>query len=47
MNDVAKGMFIVLIILYIISPIDLAIGPVDDIIVGLIGFAAMKNSKND
>lgn len=47
MNDIAKGMFIILIILYIISPVDFAIGPIDDVIVGLIGVAAMKTSKND
>ena len=47
MNDLAKGMFIVLIILYIISPVDLAVGPIDDVIVGLIGVAAMKTSIKD
>lgn len=43
MNDIAKGMIIVLIILYIVSPIDACPGPIDDIIVALIGFAATKN----
>lgn len=47
MNNVAKGMLIILIILYIASPADLAIGPVDDVIAGLIGFAAMKTSNKD
>lgn len=47
MNDLAKGMLIVLIILYIVSPVDLAVGPIDDIIAGLIGFAAVKNSNKD
>lgn len=47
MNDVAKGMFIILIILYIISPVDFVVGPIDDVVVGLIGVAAMKTSKND
>lgn len=32
MNAVAKGMLIVLLILYVISPLDLCPGPVDDII---------------
>ena len=43
MNDIAKGMIIVLIILYIVSPIDACPGPVDDIIVALIGFAATRH----
>lgn len=42
MNDVMKGMFIILILLYIISPVDLCPGPVDDIIVLLLGFSASK-----
>lgn len=45
MNDFMKGMIIVLIILYIISPIDACPGPIDDIIIGLIGLAAYKNQK--
>ncbi len=40
MNDIAKGMLIVLVILYIVSPLDVCPGPVDDIIVMLLGFAA-------
>ena len=43
MNDVGKGMLIILVILYIVSPIDFAPGPIDDIIVLLIGIAAAKN----
>lgn len=42
MGSVAKGMLITLVILYIISPIDLCPGPVDDIIVLLVGLAAQK-----
>lgn len=42
MNDVAKGMLIVLIILYVVSPLDCAPGPIDDIIVILLGWAAHK-----
>ena len=43
MNGVVKGMLLVLIILYVISPIDFCPGPIDDIIVILLGVAAQKN----
>lgn len=42
MSNVAKGMILVLMILYIVSPIDACPGPIDDIIVLLIGLAARK-----
>lgn len=42
MDGVLKGMLIVLVILYVISPADLAPGPVDDILVVLLGIAAQK-----
>lgn len=42
MNGVAKGMLLVLMILYVVSPIDLCPGPIDDIIVILLGIAAQK-----
>lgn len=42
MNDVTKGMILVLMILYIVSPIDACPGPIDDFIVLLIGIAARK-----
>lgn len=45
MNGVAKGMILVLMILYIVSPIDACPGPIDDIIVLLIGLAATKGRK--
>lgn len=45
MNGVAKGMIIVLMILYILSPVDACPGPIDDIIVLLIGLAATKGSE--
>lgn len=32
MNGVLKGMLLVLLIIYIVSPVDLCPGPVDDII---------------
>lgn len=43
MNGVAKGMLIVLIILYVVSPIDFCPGPIDDLIVILLGIAAKKS----
>jgi len=42
MNDILKGMILVFVILYFISPIDACPGPVDDIIVVLMGMAARK-----
>lgn len=45
MNGIGKGMLILLVIMYCISPIDLAPGPVDDLIVMLIGYAATKNKS--
>lgn len=42
MNDIGKGMLIVLVILYIVSPIDLFSGPVDDLLVLLFGVASSK-----
>ena len=44
MNDIGKGMLIILVILYIVSPIDFVPGPVDDAIVLLLGLAAAKKS---
>ncbi len=45
MNGVAKGMILVLMILYIVSPIDACPGPIDDIIVLLIGLAVTKGRE--
>ena len=45
-SSVVKGMLIVIVILYIISPVDLMPGPIDDIIVLLLGTAAQKFSKD-
>lgn len=42
MNDVMKGMILVLMILYIVSPLDACPGSLDDFIVLLIGIAARK-----
>lgn len=42
MNGTMKGMLLVLMILYIVSPIDACPGPFDDLLVFLIGMAATK-----
>lgn len=44
MNNVVKGMLIMLMILYIVSPVDLCPGPVDDFIVLLFGLASQKRA---
>ena len=45
MSGVMKGMILVLMILYIVSPLDACPGPVDDIIVLLIFMAAIKGRE--
>ncbi len=42
MSGIIKGMIIVLMILYVLSPADLCPGPIDDLIVVLVGLAANK-----
>ena len=42
MSDVVKGMILVLMIVYIVSPVDACPGPIDDLIVLFIGLAARK-----
>ena len=42
MNETGKVILIVLMFFYLISPLDLAPGPVDDFLVILIGIAAQK-----
>ena len=44
MNDFMKGMMVVLVILYVISPIDFMPGPIDDLIVVLLAVAAGKTN---
>ena len=43
MNNIMKGMILVLMVLYIVSPIDACPGPIDDLVVLFIGLAAQKN----
>lgn len=47
MSDVAKGMILVLMILYLLSPIDACPGPIDDLIVLVIGMAARRRIGED
>ena len=42
MNDLMKGLVIMAILMYIVSPIDAEPGPIDDIIVLLLGLASRK-----
>ena len=44
MNNVIKGMLIMVIILYIVSPVDFCPGPVDDLMVLLLGLASQKRA---
>ena len=47
MSDVLIGIILLAMILYIVSPFDACPGPVDDIIVLLIGIAARKGIGRD
>lgn len=46
MNGVTKGMLIVLVIIYVISPVDFVPGPVDDFIVILMALASQKKIED-
>ena len=46
MNDTMKGMLLLLALLYVISPVDLAPGPVDDVIVLVLTVAAQKSGDD-
>lgn len=45
MSNSAKVILVILVLAYIISPIDVCPGPIDDIIVALLGFAATRASS--
>ena len=47
MNDAMRVMILVLMVLYIVSPIDACPGPIDDLIILLIGIAAQKRVKEE
>ncbi len=42
MNNTLKGIILIVMIFYILSPIDACPGPIDDFIVLLLGIAARK-----
>ncbi|MDD7277984.1 MAG: hypothetical protein PUH30_00405 [Oscillospiraceae bacterium] len=46
MNNAAKAIVLILVLLYIISPLDLSPGPIDDIIVLLMGLGSQKLFSN-
>ena len=46
MNGIMKGMLIAFMIMYVVSPIDLCPGPVDDIIIILMTLVANKRENN-
>ena len=43
MNNFIKMLILVAVLLYVISPIDAVPGPIDDVIVNLLGLAARKH----
>lgn len=45
MNGFVKGILIILLIVYIVSPLDLCVGPIDDIIASLLGVCCMAAPK--
>lgn len=48
MNNCFKGLVIMAILMYIVSPVDAMPGPIDDIIVLLLGIASQKKlAEND
>ena len=42
MNNSMKTLILVVVLVYVISPIDAVPGPIDDVIVALLGMAARK-----
>ena len=46
MNSVIKGMLIVLVVLYVISPLDLVPGPIDDVLLVLFTLGSAKSKQN-
>ena len=42
MNNTLKGLLVALIMFYVVSPLDVAPGPIDDILVTLIGYMGTR-----
>ena len=47
MDDFLKVLLIGLMVVYVISPVDACPGPIDDMVVMLIGMAASKRLANN
>lgn len=47
MNGVMKGMLLILLIIYVLSPVDLCPGPVDDIILLLCALGGRAITSDD
>lgn len=47
MNEFLKGVVFMAVIVYVVSPIDVAPGPVDDLLVALLGIVASKRLEID
>lgn len=45
MNGVLKGMLIILLVIYIVSPVDFCSGPVDDFILILLSLCGISGKK--
>ena len=46
MNKTLKGLLVALIMLYIVSPFDAVAGPIDDILVALLGYIGTRALEN-
>ncbi len=42
MNNLMKGLVVMAVLMYIVSPIDLVPGPIDDVIICLMAMASRK-----
>jgi len=42
MNSIVKGMLLVLLIVYVLSPVDLCPGPIDDILLILFAYGGNR-----
>ena len=42
MNNFIKGMILTMMIIYIVYPVDVCPGPIDDVLIFVIGLAAQK-----
>ncbi len=47
MNNIVKVIIILVVILYIVSPIDACPGPIDDVVVAILGLAATTIKKKE